>query len=181
MSVNVPILRNLAIQGDTTFSVYLTNLLGGASLANPNVVTVTINEADFGPGIIGFTSASFLVGENQTNALISVSRTNGFTGSVTVDYTTIDQSAVSNVDYFISQGQLTFLNGETNKTFLVRIQDDTVYQGNRTFEERLMNAIGASLGLTNAPSRKTLVRGLPLNRLKSPPATINPFTLRASE
>ena len=150
-TVNVPILRNLAIQGDTTFSVYLTNLLGGASLANPNVVTVTINEADFGPGIIGFTSASFLVGENQTNAVITVSRTNGFTGSVTVDYATIDQTAVSNVDYFLSQGQLTFLNGETNKTFLVRIQDDTVYQGNRTFDVRLMNAVGASLGLTNAP------------------------------
>ena len=149
-TVDVPVLRNPVIKGDTTFTVYMTNLTGGASLTVPSVVTVTINEADFGPGEIGFSSVSFLVGENQTNAVVTVTRTNGFTGVVTVDYTTVNGSAVSNVDYFLSAGRLTFAQGETNKTFDVRIQDDAVFQGDRTFAVQLSSVVGGSPALTNA-------------------------------
>ncbi len=65
-------------------------------------------------------------------------------GQVTVDYATVDGTAMSPADYTDSSGTLTFDAGETTKTVAVPITDDTVEDGGETATLTPSNASGAT-------------------------------------
>ena len=66
------------------------------------------------------------------------------TGTVTVDYTTMDDTAVAPADYAATSGTLTFAPGETRKsTALVAITDDNEEDSGETFRVVLSNPTGS--------------------------------------
>ena len=93
------------------------------------------------------------------------------TGTVTVDYTTVDGTAVAGTDYTATSGTLTFAPGETRmSTPLVPIADDDEEDSGETFRLVLSNPTGsdrnngdAVLGDTEAggddPEQRTGGRG----------------------
>lgn len=99
------------------------------------------------PQTIQFSQANYSVNENGGQAIVTVSRSGGSSGTVTVDCSTGNGSAVAASDYTATSGILTFNPGEVSKTIIVPILDDGFYEGNETINLSLTNVTGgAALG-----------------------------------
>lgn len=101
------------------------------------------------PGALQFTAPTYNVSEGGRIATVTVSRTGGSTGAVSVAYTTAaGGTATEGADYAFTNGALNWSDGDVmNKTFTVPIIDDTDVEGRETVNLSL--AIpdgGATLG-----------------------------------
>ena len=102
-------------------------------------------------GTLSLSAASLSVAENAGSATLTVRRTIGSTGAVSVDYATSDGTAIAGTDYTAASGTLTWSDGElSDKTITVPVLDNAVYGGNKTFTVTLSNATSALLGSPNA-------------------------------
>jgi hypothetical protein len=106
------------------------------------------------PGVLQFSLASHSVNEGGTSVDITVTRTSGSDGAVSVDYTTSDGTANAGNDYTSTSDTLKWGNGDTvDKTFKVEIIDDGDVESNETVNLSLSNATGATIG---SPSKAVL-------------------------
>jgi galactose oxidase-like protein/Calx-beta domain-containing protein/glyoxal oxidase-like protein/Kelch motif protein len=113
-----------------------------------NIDVTFLEPVTNGPGVLAFTSASFTAIEGGGGtAFITVARSGGSLGQVTVDYTTTDQSAQAGADYTTTSGTLTFADRETLKYFTIPILNDSAPEPDETFRLDLQNSTaGATLG-----------------------------------
>ena len=101
-----------------------------------------------GPGVLQFSSAAYATTEGCTAVNITVARSNGNTGIVTVDYATSDGTALQRTDYTIGSGTLTFMEGVDSQAFPVLVCRDAYVESNETVTLTLSNPTGgATLGL----------------------------------
>ena len=99
--------------------------------ANPEVlISVSDATATEGPGV-------------TMDFVVTLSRSSS--GTVTVDYLTLNGTAQAFSDYQYTDGTLTFQPGETSKTVSVPIIDDTVNDPGETFELLLLIPTGADI------------------------------------
>ncbi|GKT33895.1 hypothetical protein ADUPG1_007555, partial [Aduncisulcus paluster] len=100
------------------------------------------------PGTLQFNPTTDSVSEGTATKNLTVTRTGGSDGAVTVDYAVTGGTATgSGTDYTLASGTLTFADSETSKTIAVSITDDGTYESSETVEVTLSNATGgASLG-----------------------------------
>jgi hypothetical protein len=99
---------------------------GGGTIAGGE----TIRGIAVAPAVVQFQQSSISVNERSGEAIVTVVRSGDTTGPVTVNYSTTTSAtrpATVGVDYLAATGQLTFLPGETSKTFRVSIIPDTEY------------------------------------------------------
>ena len=154
LTFDINIINDSQYEGDEDFSVDLSNPQGGATLSAPQSAAVTILEDDAQPqpGDLQFSAANYSIDENGGTLTISVTRTGGSTGAVTIDYTTNDGSAIAGQDYQAASGTLSFADGEHSLTFDINIIDDGQYEGDENLHLMLSNPTGgAALGTpTNA-------------------------------
>jgi hypothetical protein len=80
-----------------------------------------------------------------TTAVFTVTLAPAGSQPVTVDYATVDGTAVAPADYTATNGTLTFAPGETEKTISVPIVADDVDELDETFFVHLSNASGATI------------------------------------
>lgn len=97
----------------------------------------------------------------STNAVFTVSLPQPATQTVTVQYATIDGTAVSPADYTPVSGRLTFLPGEQTQTITVAVHGDAVDEPAETFIVRLSNAQG-SVAIADADGIGTIQPAVPL-------------------
>jgi hemoglobin-like flavoprotein len=142
-----------------TFTVPTASVTGTvftATATNPNHSTsefsaCTSAAAVVTPGVIQFGGNFASVFENSGSVVVTVTRTGGSSGTVTVAYATSDgggsTGATSPADYTQTSGTLTFLNGDTSKTVTIPIIDDSVSEEQKFFSFHLSNPTGgATLG-----------------------------------
>jgi uncharacterized delta-60 repeat protein/uncharacterized repeat protein (TIGR01451 family) len=152
-NVKITLVNNSLVQGDRTVTMELRDAVG-ALLFSPALAILTIVDDDRAPGQLAFNSTNYFVSEAGTNAVINVTRTNGWTGIVSVNFSTSPGTAVPGGDYQTVNTSLVFADGETNKTVLVPVLDDLGVSGDRTVLLALANPTGgATLG---APSASVL-------------------------
>ena len=103
------------------------------------------------PGYLQFSTTAFSVDENGIHAIITLIRTGGSYGAVSVDYATSDGTATAGEDYVAASGTLSWSNIDAApKTFTVTITDDAVAEGNETISLALSFPTGgATLGSPN--------------------------------
>lgn len=144
----VSIIEDSLLEGDETIRLSLSNPTGGAVLGSLNTAELIIQDNDgSGFGVFQFRTRSYTVNEDDGTATITVDRVGGTTGSVSVDYTTVDDIATAGDDYLPASGTLTFEAGEASRSFTIGIQNDEVIEGNETLNIELSNATGgAALG-----------------------------------
>ena len=124
----------------------------GGEAVGTEMVTGTAEDA---PGAIAFDSGSYTVAENGSDATITLVRTGGSSGEVSVDVTVADGTATVTADYSDVSQTVTFLDGETSKTITVPIVDDTVAESDETVSMSLSNATGgASVGTQDRKSTR---------------------------
>ncbi|KAF0249046.1 MAG: Endoglucanase, partial [bacterium] len=160
---SVPVLDDFLAEVDETVNLALSNPTG-ATLGTPSTAVLTITNVPK-PGTLQFSTATYSVAENGSSATITVTRTNGSEGSVTVDYATSNGTATAGADYTAALGTLTFANSITSQTFTVPVLDDFVAEVDETVNLALSNpTVGATLGtpstavltITNVPKPGTL-------------------------
>ena len=151
------------IEGDELFGMRLTNPTGslflggfgafdtillGAALAVPESVA-TIVDNDFNKGVFAFSAATFFTNENISSMRVTVVRTNGSSGLVSVRYYTYSTNGVgaatAGSDYTASAiTTLSFGSGETTKTLNIPLINDNTVEVDEAFFIVLTNATGGA-------------------------------------
>jgi Calx-beta domain/RTX calcium-binding nonapeptide repeat (4 copies)/Bacterial Ig domain len=136
-------------ESNETVGLGLSNPGGGASIGNGNA-TLTIIDAAV-PGQLSFSSSTYNVAEGAT-ATITVSRSGGSDGAVSVQYATSNGSATAGSDYTATSGTLNWGNGDSSsKSFTVVTSTAGGDESDETVSLSLSNAGGgASIGTGNA-------------------------------
>ena len=162
--------------GDATINVTFPVALGTgrivtATATDPNGNTSEFSAADsnLAGGNVQFSVSSIQVIEDIGVLSVTVLRTGGASGTLTVDFATADGTAVAGQDYTSTSGTLTFNGGETSKTILIPIADDAPTEPNETFTVALqasnLETLGAPSKLTVTLQDRTTVPNLIINSL----------------
>jgi CSLREA domain-containing protein len=148
-TINVAVNSDFVPELNETFLVNLTNAVNASIADSQGVGTI---QDDDNAGKIQFAFAAYSTTESTPSATITVVRTNGAAGAVSIDYATSNGTATAGQDYTSAAGTLVFLDGETSKTFDVLILPDALGEANETIFLTLSNPNGgANLGnQTNA-------------------------------
>ena len=116
-------------------------------------------------GSLQFSAAAYSVNEGGGRAAVTVTRSGDTSGVLTVDYGTTDLdafvvgcadaagaagNAFARCDFATAAGTIRFNVGETQKQITVPIIDDSHVEPSETFQIRLSNPSGGTLGTTNA-------------------------------
>jgi uncharacterized delta-60 repeat protein/uncharacterized repeat protein (TIGR01451 family) len=148
---HVRIINDTIPELNETVLLSLSNPSGSNALGIANA-TLLIRENDFAAGQFVLSSSTYQVTESSTNVVVTVLRTNGTTGVVSVRYRTVDNTAFAGSDYLAVNNVLAFADGESAKDINIPIIDDLLFELPESFDVRIGEPTGgASLGsLTNA-------------------------------
>lgn len=96
---------------------------------------------------VQWSSATYSVGENGGNVILTATRTGGGAGDITVHYQTHDGTAQAGLDYTATSGDLTFpAAGPSTRTVTIPITEDGAIEGDESFTATLSGATGGSVG-----------------------------------
>ncbi|MCM3902469.1 MAG: DUF4214 domain-containing protein, partial [Pyrinomonadaceae bacterium] len=98
-----------------------------------------------GIGTVQFGETTYSVFEDCTEVILSVSRAGDTSNAASVDYATQPGTATDRSDFTTASGTLRFEAGETAKSFVVLITEDSRVEGTETATIILSNASGATL------------------------------------
>lgn len=152
-TITIDLTNDTSVEGDEAFSLTLTNATSGASLGAFTNVTATIRDND---SVFSVGTNAVSVAETAGTAVITVTRTGGVVGAATVAYATTNDTATAGSDYTAATGTLSFAAGETNKTFTVKITNDTSSETNETFTVGLSAPTGEGSLSTNIVTTVTI-------------------------
>jgi LPXTG-motif cell wall-anchored protein len=145
-TVSVQVNGDLTPELDETFAIELSNPVNGdvGFLSNG---TGTIRDDD--TSIVSFvddvTDSEGGAGAPPTPFTFEVELSRAASVPVTVDYTTVGGTAVSDDDFLARSGTLTFAAGITSQTVIVPVIGDGVYENDETFTVELSAPAGPAL------------------------------------
>jgi len=134
-------------EGDEVFSVTLSNPTNGAVLGreSQSKVTITDNEVENLPGTFFFDRASYSGDEGIGELQITVIRSFGTAGQVTVDLISSNGSAIAGSDYQVINQTLVFEDGERSSIIPITFLDDQIEEDSESFTLGLSNPTAGSL------------------------------------
>ncbi|CCI03111.1 CARDB domain-containing protein [Microcystis aeruginosa] len=146
-TIVIPIVNDAIYEPDETINLTLTNPTGGATLGSQTTATLTILDNDPPQqGILSFSQSSYSINENGTAVTqVTVMRSGGSDGEVSATINLFNGSATAPSDYNSSPIIVNFANGETSKTVVIPIVNDTVYEANETINLTLSNPTGGAI------------------------------------
>ena len=157
-SFAIAITNDLIAESAESFGVVLSNPTGGATLGSIASASVNIVDNDTAPGTLAFSVASASVSEGAGTATITVNRSGGSGGAVSVHYATSNGTAMASASYTASSGTLSWDAGDAAaKTFTVPIVDDGTWLGNRSFTLTLASPTGGAVLGTQQAETVTIV------------------------
>lgn len=137
------------VEPDDTFFVNLSNPVN-ATIQKAQGKGTILNDDTAPAGKLQFSAADYSVNESGGSASITVTRTGGSAGTVSVQYLAGGDS-MADVDYAATTGTLTWADGDiTSKTFSISIVNDPADESDETFDVSLDKVTGgAGLGSPN--------------------------------
>ena len=141
----VKVTADSAVEPNETFSMALSKPTGGAALGARPKHTFTILNDD-PSGMVQLSAAAYAVSESGPVAMITVSRSGGGSGTVSVNYATADGTAKAGSDYTQVKGTLTWPDGNTEEqTIEVPIAGDSMDELAETFTIKLSAPTGGAI------------------------------------
>jgi gliding motility-associated-like protein len=141
-SIVVDIIDDTVIEATERLFVNLSNLSTTLIAINDNQGNINITDNDNIPGVTGiaFENDNITIDEAAGTATINVQLTGNVPGGFTLDYATVNDSAVQPGDYTSASGQLTFAgtNGEL-QPITVSIINDNIIEATERFFVNLSN------------------------------------------
>lgn len=171
-TIQVPLINDAATEGVEHFDV---TLYGATGAVIPRASTpIFLHDNDGTAGTPAISVSDPVVDEGAQTARFFVSMSRPSTSTATVSYATADDTAVAGADYQARSGALSFAPGETVKTVIVKLSDDTLAERDEFFQLVLSNpgaatlakAAGtATIGANDAPAAS------------APQVTVQPLTV----
>ncbi|XP_035665839.1 adhesion G-protein coupled receptor V1-like [Branchiostoma floridae] len=143
--VPIEIVDDLDPELQEMFTVELlsTGLTGGAVLGNITQTLVTIDKSDDPHGVFSFEVNSHTVAEPEsgtTSLRLTVLRSGGAMGTVTVDWTGTINGIAASADIQPVTGVLNFVSNDREESFMVEILSDNVPEDDEVVEITLVKA-----------------------------------------
>ncbi len=163
--------------GDATINVTFPIGLAAGRVITATAIDPSGNTSEFSAadatatlGSVQFSVSAIRVIEDVGTITINAVRTGGATGSLSVDYATVNGTAIAGQDYTSTSGTLTFTGTETSKTIQLQILDDATTETDETFTVQLRNntnieVIGAPAVLTVTVQDRSIPPSLTVNNL----------------
>jgi hypothetical protein len=106
------------------------------------------------PVSLQLSASSYAVAQSAGSLSVTVNRTGGSSGAISVAYDTANGTATAGTDYTASSGTLQWADGDTSsKAFSVAISDTTPYSGSKTFAVALSSpSAGATISSPGSAS-----------------------------
>jgi hypothetical protein len=166
---SVPVSNATPFAGSKSFTIALSGPGGGAAVSSPFTAIVSITgDASSAVGSLQLSASSYAVAQSAGSLTVTVHRTGGSSGVVSVAYATANDTAVAGTDYTATGGTLQWANGDAaSKTFSVRVSNATAFSGSKTFTVTLSGATGgatlsspssASVSITGSGGGTTLLQ-----------------------
>ncbi|MBX7222501.1 MAG: FG-GAP-like repeat-containing protein [Blastocatellia bacterium] len=168
-----------------TFNAAAATLTGVPTQSGSFPITVTATDANActgsrnytlvitQPGMLQLSAANYSVNEANLAVTITVIRTNGTSGTVTVGYATSNATATAPEDYAPQTGTLTFADGEFYKTFTIPIVNDNQPEADEFVNLSVNNPTG---GATLGSQTTALLRIVDPNAVTPTTTQFYPFT-----
>jgi hypothetical protein len=148
-SFSVVISNAISFSGNKSFTVELSNPSIGAAIGTPIRVAVTISgdAVAAAVGSLQLSGTTYAIAQSTGSLTITVNRTGGSGGAVTVSYAAANGTAVAETDFTASSGTLNWANGDAaSKTFSVVISKAPAFSGSKIFTVALSNpSAGATI------------------------------------
>ena len=146
---NVPILNSPNMFSDLTVGLGMSGP-SNTSIGSPASATLTIDSVNTSAGVLVFSQTNYTVTASSagtTNAVITVIRTNGSSGAVSVTLTTSNGTAVAGTNYLSVQTTLNFADGQLSQSTNIPVLQQNLAGPNLTVLLNLSNpAGGATIG-----------------------------------
>jgi len=163
-TVSIPITDDASVESNETVNLMLTPVTGSVPISTPSTAVLTINDNDGVPtptptptptpgSVIHLANTNYSGSEDCTTVLVTAQRVGDISGVSTVKYATTSGTASDRADFTAALGTLSFNAGETQKSFVVLINEDSLSEGTETASITLSNPMNANLG---SPSVATL-------------------------
>jgi len=130
-SGNFPVVNPLQATKGSAADAFVAKIFLQPAPAQP---AVSINDVSVAEG-----------GAGTRDAVFTASLSFAATSTVTVTFTTADNSAVAGIDYAAAAGALIFNPAETTKAITVQVIGDTVIEASETFFVNLISATNATI------------------------------------
>ena len=111
----------------------------GGESATHDLDNVEVQFMDSTQSILSFDDVSYDVVESDIQAVVTVKREGNEADSVSVDYETMDASALGDSEYRPTSGRLFFERGDAETSVTVSLIDDDLNEGDETFLVALSN------------------------------------------
>jgi len=145
-TIQVPVKADVFVENDETFFLKLSAPVNGILNKTSAVGTILNDDGGVTPPKISISDRSVTEGNTgSSTASFIVSLNTPGTQSITVNYTTANQTALSPSDYQATSGILTFTTGATSRTISVAVKGDTLIEPNETFFVNLSNPSNATV------------------------------------
>jgi hypothetical protein len=168
-NITVTVNGDTLLESNETFFVNL-NSPSNATLADAQAIgtivddeltpTITIGDVSVPEGNSGTVAATFLISLSAASSQ-----------PVTVNYQTVDGSAVAGADYVARTGTLTFAPGTTSQNLVVQVNGDLLAEGDETFFVSLSGPSGALLA--DSQGQGTILDNDPLPTLSIGDTTVS--------
>jgi hypothetical protein len=154
-TIVVPVSNATPFVGSKNLKVVLSNPTGGAAIGTPSSAAVTISgDGSATAASLHFSASSYTVAQAAGTMTVTVNRTVGSSGAVSVAYATANGTAIAGTNFTAANGTLKWASGDsTPKTFAVAISNATPFSGSKSFTVALSNpTTGVTLGSPSSAS-----------------------------
>jgi hypothetical protein len=115
----------------------------GGAKADLDVIPITVQAGSS----FNFNTATYVVGESDGAVIVTVTRNGDLSTAASVNYATSNGTATDRSDYGATLGTLQFPAGQFSATFPVLINEDSLVEGNESFNLTLSNPQGTNVAL----------------------------------
>jgi hypothetical protein len=143
----VPVSNTTPFSGTKSFTVALSKPSGGVAITSPSSASVSIagSSVTATPGSLQLSATGYTVSQSGGSVTITVNRTGGSSGAVSIDYATANGTAVAGTNYTAASGTLTWTTGSAaSKTFSVTVSNATPFSGSKEFSVTLSSPTGGA-------------------------------------
>ncbi|MCG7901572.1 MAG: hypothetical protein JAY60_04040 [Candidatus Thiodiazotropha weberae] len=178
----ITIVDDALFEGTETINLILSDAVG-ASLGDTSTATISVTDDDVPPaaGSLIFSNSAITAAEDGGDVTVTVSRSGGSTGAVSVDYNTADGTAIASSDYTYTSGNISFADGdEADKTFTVPLLNDTEVESDETILLQMSNFQGGAVAGDQSSGQITITDDDVLNASTVIGFTITSLTVNES-
>ena len=149
-SFEIPIHNDNLDEDNESFELSLLNPSADALVGSRSQASVTILDDD-GLGSLAFGSISYAVNESRDRVEVSLQRSGGHEGSLSVELEIVDGTARVNSDYLLPENsRIHFADGVVNRDIEIPLVSDEIHEKNEQFRLVLSNVSeGGKIGVPN--------------------------------